>query len=210
MSGAKLSPPPSIIKDFGVRWIEWINTLFIFVKNPTLATYERHVQIPVALVGASGTLPTPVSVGTAGGLQFASSGAAEYFHFQWEIPDDWDGGSDVYVEVDIVFDSGAMSGTDTIKIDLDYQSAAEGEVIDAALAGTQTSTVTDSGDYAQYEIKHERLTLAYNDPLQPLTAQDHIFGRITRDTTVANDFAGTFVVTEVEIVYNSCRVPTSN
>lgn len=174
----------------------------------TVPTYERHIQIPA--VGGTGTpanAPTPTDFFTAGGLQFASSGS-KYTYVQWEIPDDWVGGEDIYMEIDWFPDSGAMSGTDTVKWDIEYRSIAEGETINN---GTSvTVSVTDDGDYAQYTTIHSRFTLDYDNANQPLTAQDHMYFKITRDTGVANDFAGTTTVTAFEIIYNSNSMPTSN
>lgn len=170
------------------------------------AKYERHVQIPAMANGLPANQPAEVDFFTAGGLQFASAGA-QYAYCQWEIPDDWDG-TDVVFEVDWFPDSGAISGTDTIKWDVEYRSIAEGEAINN---GTSvTVSVTDSTDYAQYITKHSRFTLTYNNANQPLVNQDHIYFKISRDTSVANDFAGTVTVAAYEIIYQSKGFPSSN
>lgn len=175
------------------------------IKHFFIDTYERHHQLRADLTGTPANQPNEVDFGTVAGLQFASTGT-EYVFCEWEIPDDWDGG-DIYFEVDWFPDSGAMSGTDTIKWDVEYRSIVEGESI---LTGTSvTVSTTDSTDYAQYVQKHARHTLAYNNANQPLTAQDHIYFKISRDTAVANDFAGTVTVTAFEIVYNSIGLSTN-
>jgi hypothetical protein len=69
--------------------------------------------------------------------------------------------------------------------------------------------VTDSADYAQYATKHSRFTLAFNNANQPLTAQDHLYFKIGRDTAVANDFGGSVGVSAYEIVYQSKGLPTN-
>jgi hypothetical protein len=170
------------------------------------AKYERHIQIPAVLSGTPANQPSDIDFGSAGGLQFASTPSQSVFT-QWEVPDDWDGG-DIYFEVDWFPDSGATSGTDTVEWTIDYRSIAEGETITNGTLKTLTST--DSGDYAQYRTKHARVTLPYNDANQPLTKQDHIYFKITRNTGVANDFAGTVTVTAYEVIYNSNGLPTSN
>lgn len=175
------------------------------VGSLTLDPYERHKQVPAFLAGNPASHPTQVSVGTAAGLRFASSGT-EYAYGEWEIPDDWDGG-DVYIEIDWHPDSGAMTGTDTVKWDLEWRAIQEGETV---VQGTAAAlSVTDSSDYVQYRTKHTRFTIPYDHADQPLSAQDHIYFRATRDTGVANDFAGTVVVTAFEIVYTSVSVPTN-
>lgn len=174
--------------------------------NIVVTAYERHVQIPAFLSGTPANQPTAVTVGTAAGLQFPSN-ADKTVGVQWEIPDDWDG-TDCYIEIDWLPDSGAMSGTDALKWDVSYRSIAEGETITNGTAVDLTNT--DTGDYAQYETYHRRFTLDADNANQPMTAQDHMYFIITRDTGVANDFAGTVVVTAFEIIYNSTTLPTSN
>lgn len=170
-----------------------------------LASYERHRQLRADLTGTPANQPTEVDFGTASGLQFASTGS-EYVFVEWEIPSDWDGG-DISIEVGWFPDSGATSGTDTVKWDVEYRSIAVGETITNGTSVTVSST--DDGDHAQYQTIHAPHTIAYNNANQPLTAQDHIYFKISRDTAVANDFAGTVTVTAFEIVYNSVAVPTN-
>lgn len=173
------------------------------------AKYERHVQIPVTHTGAVDNQPTPVDVFTAGGDQYPTTGA-KYGFCQWEIPDDWDG-TDVYFEIDWLPDSGAISGTDAIRWTVEYRSIAEGELINNGTSVTlDNGAGGDTGDYAQYQTKHTRVTLAYNDANQPLTAQDHVYFKVSRDTGVANNFGGSVVVTAYEVIYTSAGFPTSN
>lgn len=173
------------------------------------AKYERHVQIPAVADGKVANQPTAEDFFTAGGLQYASAGA-EYAYCQWEIPDDWDG-TDIVFEVDWFPDSGAISGTDAIRWTVEYRAIAEGELINAGTSVTlDNGAGGDTTDYAQYETKHTRFTLTYNNANQPLTAQDHVYFKISRDTSVANDFSGTVTVSAYEIIYQSKGFPTSN
>ena len=64
----------------------------------TVGSYERHTQLVANLAGTPADQPTQVTVGTASGLQFATTGT-KYSYCQWEIPDDWDGGNIIF-EVD--------------------------------------------------------------------------------------------------------------
>ena len=66
----------------------------------------------------------------------------------------------------------------------------------------------DATGYAQYVTKHSQFVLPYNHATQPLTKQDRLFFRLYRDSGVANDFSGTVVVTEFEMVYQSVGIPT--
>ena len=182
------------------------DTLFALKINKSdgiVDVYERHIQIPARLSGTPANQPTAVNFYTAGGLQFATTGA-KYAFFQWELPDDWDG-TDVYIEVDWLNSGGAMTGTDTIQWTIEYKCVAEGELHSAGTS--KTLTVGKTGINAQYLSIHSRATMPYNDANQPLTKQDHIYFKISRNTGVANDFAGTATITAFEIIYNSIKIP---
>lgn len=170
------------------------------------AKYERHVQLTADLSGAPASQPTLVTVGTASALQFASSGT-EYAYVTWEVPDDWDGTS-ITLEVDWLPDSGAMSGSDTVKFTVAWRCIAEGETLTNGTIATAYGTAV--GDYAQYKTDHMGIAIAYDNANQPMTTQDHVYFQISRDTGVANDFAGTVAVTAFEIIYQSTGFPSSN
>lgn len=171
----------------------------------SVTAYERHVQIPAVVTGNPATAPAPVTFETVGGLQFSSVLNNSAF-CQWEIPNDWNG-TDIYFEVGWFPDSGAMSGTDTVEWVIDYRSVAEGELVNAGTV--QTKTITNSDDNAQYKTIHSRATLDFDDANQPLAKQDHVFFKVTRNTGVANDFAGTVTVPAFEINYMSVGLPTN-
>lgn len=173
------------------------------------AKYERHIQIEASPSGNPASQMSPVTVGTATGLQ-ASSNVDQYAGCQWEIPDDWDG-TDCYIEADWFPDSGSISGTAAVRWVVEYRSIAEGELITKGTVATvDNGAGGDTTDYPQYTTKHTRFTLPYNHTNQPLTAQDHIYFLIHRDTGVANDYSGTVVITAFEVIYNSKGLPTSN
>jgi len=189
-----------------ITWME-DEDYFLFGDDIVVPAYERHVQFPAMVTGTPANQPTEVDFGTASGLQFASVGA-EYAFFQFEVGDDWDGVSDMTIEIDWFPDSGAMAGADTVKWDIEYRSIAPGETVTNGVS--VTVSVTDDGDYAQYVTEHTPFTLDYDHANQPLTKEDHVFVKVTRDTGVANDFAGTVTITAFEVLYDSIRMPASN
>jgi len=187
----------------------YLGTLVKFDKDGllTVPAYVRHIQVAAAAVGLPANQPSAVDVGTAGGYQFASSGTQEELHFQWEIPEDWDG-TDIIVEIDWCPNSGAMTNPHAIKWTFEYRAVAEGELITAGNVATQS--VTYDTTTAQYLVVHSPVTFTYNHADQPLTVGDHIFVRCFRDTGVTDDFPGTVVATAFEIIYNSTSIPTGN
>lgn len=173
------------------------------------ARYERHVQLDAVADGVVGNQPTQVDFFTAGGLQYPTTGS-KFAFCQWEVPDDWDG-ANVFFEIDWFPDSGATSGTDAVRWTVEYRAIAEGEAINNGTSVTLDNGVGgDTADYSQYQTKHTRFTLAYNNANQPLTKQDHVYFKVSRDTTVTNDFGGSVTVTAYEIIYTSTGFPTSN
>jgi len=166
--------------------------------------YTRHFQLGARLTGNPANQPTSVDFFTVGGLQFGTTGA-KYTFFQWEIPDDWDG-TDIYVEVDWFPDSAAMTGTDTVQWTVEYACVAEGEIHGAGTS--KTLTLTNSDDNARYLSIHSRGTMPFDDADQPLTRQDHVYFKVSRDTAVTNDFGGSVTVPAFEIIYNSNSIPT--
>ena len=170
----------------------------LFVKS-----YERHIQIPAMLAGTPSNQPAEVDFFTAGGLQFATTGA-KFAFFQWELPDDWDG-TDLTIEVDWFPDSAAMAGTDTVQWTVEYACVAEGEVHGAGTS--KTLTLTNSDDNARYLSIHTPGTMPFDDADQPLTKQDHIYFKVSRNTAVANDFGGSVTISAFEIIYKSNQLP---
>lgn len=188
-------------------YMDYLATTAHRFNSPIIVpAYERHIQIPAFASGKVADQATGNTVGTAVGLQF-SSALDKYAGCQWEIPDDWNG-TDAYIEIDWLPDSGNMTGTDTVEWVLEYRSIAEGELINQGTVATVT--VTNSDDNAQYKTIHSRFTLDFDGANQPMTKQDHMYFLFHRNTGVTNDFAGTVTATAFEIIYNSTSLPTSN
>jgi len=52
--------------------------------------------------------------------------------------------------------------------------------------------------------------MPFNDTDQPLTKQDHIYFKVSRNTAVTNDFGGSVTVAAFEIIYMSKQIPRGN
>lgn len=191
-----------------LTWME-DEDYFQFQDNIRVPTYERHIQIPAFLAGTAANQPTATTVGTAGGLQFGFA-SDKSTYIQWEVPDDWVGGEDIYIEIDWLPDGAAIDysgSSDTVNFTITYRSIAEGETI---TNGTAVAIpITSAEDLSQYQTKHTRFTLDFDNANQPITKQDHMYFEIKRDVS-EDTFNGTVVVTAFEIIYNSVTLPTSN
>jgi hypothetical protein len=170
--------------------------------NIAYPTQTRHIQVPAVLRGNPSTQPTADGVGSASGLKFSNSGS-KYAYFQWEIPSDWTGG-DITVEIDWCPFSGAMSGSNTVKWLVSYGLRAVGETIGGTLTVVPS---TISGIVGQYVTTHTQHVLAASDADNPIAHEDHLFVRIERDNTVANNWSGDVLVTAFEVLYASNGIP---
>lgn len=203
--------PPAYIVEIGqvIRSSATEGVIYVNINSYILPNYERHVQIPAFLAGTPANQPTPTTVGTAGGLQFGFA-ADKMTYVQWEVPDDWVGGEDIYIEVDWFPDATNIDYTgssETVNFTVTYRSIAEGETI---TQGTAVAVpITSAEDLARYQTKHTRFTLDFDNANQPITKQDHIYFEIKRDVS-EDTFNSTVVVTAFEIVYNSNRPASSN
>jgi len=172
-----------------------------------ITSFKRHIQVGTRKSGNVSNQPTAIDVGTAGAEQFASSGGQEELHFQWEVPNDWDG-TDIKIEIDWLPDAGAMTGSDAVEWVFEYRAIAEGESIVNGTVATKNEIY--AMPTAQYVTVHSPVTLPYNDANQPISKQDHLYVRCYRNTATANDYAGTVAATAFEIIYNSVGLSTSN
>ena len=179
-------------------------TLLVSTTLPFIVpVYVRRIQIPALVTGIVAQAPSAADYFTVGGLDWTTTGT-KYAFFQWEIPDDWDG-TDMLVEVIWFPASATKTAPAAVKWDIEYRAIAEGEAINNGTSVTLTST--DVATVTQYIKTHTPHTLTFNNANQPLTAQDHIFFKVSRDTGVAADWMGTVNVPAFEIIYNSISMP---
>ena len=66
---------------------------------------------------------------------------------------------------------------------------------------------TISGIVGQYVTTHTQHVLAASDADNPIAHEDHLFVRIERDNTVANNWSGDVLVTAFEVLYASNGIP---
>lgn len=175
--------------------------------------FNRHVSISASNHGTAANNPLETVMGTAACLQFASTPDKTTF-FQFEVGEDWIGADDRFtagnathdykVAIDWAPNSGAMSGTDAVKWDIICESVANGEAHGGA---STTVTVTITDDILEDIETMTEFTLAYDDGNNPIVHEDHFYCSVTRDTAVANDFAGTVCVTSFELIYNATGIP---
>lgn len=165
--------------------------------------YTRHLVLVAIPRGNASTQPTADGVGSVACSKFANTGS-KYSYVEWEVPNDAKSGADVTFEVDWIPFSGNMSGTDTVKFLVEYGSRSPGEAVNGSLTTVPIST---DADITRYVTTHSGGTIDYDDATNALHHEDHVFFRITRDNTVANNWTGDVCVTAFEIIYTSNSFP---
>ena len=168
--------------------------------------YTRQLTIEAGATQQGATAPTPVTTGTTRGLAFDAD--AEEAFFSFKVPSDWDGASDILIDVDWSPESGtAMADTETVIWTVDYRSVATGETITNGTLVTTTVTYTQSGAGTDNELIESVLTIDFDDVNQPLAVADHIFFDFSRDFT-GDTYTSDAVVQEWDMEYQSIGLPT--
>ena len=183
---------------------EGINTI-AFDADLVLKAYTRSITIPANAATLGPTAPGATSVGTYRGLAFDAD--AETVNLTFEIPDDWNGTSDMMLKVYWSNEpADALANTETVKWDFTYRVTAEGEDLDADPAGSGTGTYTQSGAGTDGELIETEITIVYNESNQPLVVDSIVGILLDRDMT-GDSYAGDAVVIQWEIDYTSIGIP---
>jgi len=166
-------------------------------SGDVLAPYNLHERISANSATLGPTAPSGATIGTARGLQFAADN--ESVNFQFEVPESWDGASDIRFRVYWVPESGdAIADTETVKWDLQYRSIDEGEAVDNGTAVTATTTYTQSGAGTDKEFIVSDIVIDFDNVNQPVEAGDIIVAQFDRDVS-GDTYSGDPIVLRWEI-----------
>lgn len=154
-----------LVADTGIR-------VSNFVRH-TSSDYRRYYHLPVSAFnpGASGATWTPLSANTIGGYRLDSAG--EKLYFDTDVHDDWDGASDLVVEIYFAVNvnniDGGTGDTVDLKLDAYYNSVGD------TSTKTQTQEVaTVVGQSAQYKVFKSTHTLNWDEVDKVIEAGDMI------------------------------------
>jgi hypothetical protein len=110
----------------------------------TIGGYTRHIDIAASAAQLGPTAPVPTTIGTYRCAQFVNASAEVFLEF--EVPGDWDGASDMTMNILWAAESGdTIADTETVVWDATYRSVAVGEAYDNGTATTISPTYTQSG-----------------------------------------------------------------
>lgn len=171
----------------------------------TVGAYARSVTIPSGQATVGATAPTATTVGTFRALGFDANNELAYMNV--EVPEDWDGISDMTLKIYYFTTNGdPVQDGETIKIDVDYRSIAEGEAIDNGNAVSITNTYTATGAQTDKEMFEQEITIDFDHGDQPLTAGDIIGFLFNRDVDT-DTYTGAVIVVRWEVDYTSIGLP---
>ena len=193
------SPDLTLTKDGNLTIVNAGDTGFV------VGGYQRRFQIEPGSALTGSTAPTAVTIGTARGLAFDADAEEAFFIF--DVPSDWDGSSDMLLDVDWSPESGAAIGDGlTVIWSTQYRSVAVGDAVDNGTFVTATQTYTQSGAGTDKELIQTAIVLDFDDVNQPISIGDHLFFQFDRDMT-GDTYASDGIVMELEVEYTSIGLP---
>lgn len=153
---------------------------------------ERDISSSSAALGA--TSPTATTIETYRGLAFDADGELAFLNL--EVPDSWDGASDMTLEVDWFAESGdVLADGETVVFDITFRSLMVGEAFDNGTVATSTGTYTQSGAGTDKEHITTSVTIDYDNANQPLMTGDMLGVKFNRDVT-ADNYSGDAIVVD--------------
>lgn len=171
----------------------------------TVAGYTRHHDMQIGSAVTGPTAPTFVTIGTFRCAEFDNIN--ETISMTVEIPSEWDGVSDMALELDIFTEaSDALANGEIIEFDVSYRSIAAGEAYDDGTAVMINPTVTGGVSETEKGQYHLSATIAYTGGNQPLTIEDNLGFTVNRDVGDSDSYSGAVYVCQVELEYTAVRL----
>jgi hypothetical protein len=171
-------------------------------------TFTLDTAIPASSASLGPSAPGTVVQQNTIGLGFDPAGS-EYAYIEYEVPDEWDGASDIKVKVYWEAESGdAVAAGETVTWLLDYNSIAWGtEVYDNGTEASATVTYTQAGGGdADKQTYESEMTLPYNDADQPIAAGDLIVVRVERNSS--DSYTGEAIAVKFEFACDVTGIPS--
>jgi hypothetical protein len=171
-----------------------------------VATYAVDYATTAGNATLGPTAPGWVSNDSAGGLGFDPAGGETIF-IDREIPDCWDGVSDLTLKVYwFVTHGDAIQNGETVIWDYDWRSVVWGtEDVDQGTVESDTDTYTEAADPGDDDDTHiSTMTLVYNAGNQTIAAGDTLIGALTRDA--ADTYSGEAIFKHAEVTVNQTSV----
>jgi hypothetical protein len=190
--------------DGTLTWMEdeaWFQTSAVLRGATSLYRRYYHVALAAVNPGASGATWTPPDGSTVGGWQL--NAATEVLYLNSDIHADWDGATDIILEVkfEVNFDNSGGGAGDTV--DLKFVPYYKG--LTEAVTKTQTVEVaTVVGASARYKQFKATFTINYDEVSNVVEAGDCLRGilNLETDTSEVDDI----IINEATIYYQTTHV----
>jgi len=166
----------------------------LIISSDSLSLSSKSIGIALTEVQKpAANAPTKVTKGTTPFVNgFLFDAANELYQLQFQIPDNWDGMSDIVLDLYVVLNQAETAG-DVIDWTADYIASSGG--IDTVTKTSTNLVITETilagcaGDNCQYRCD---FTLAYNDADNPLEVEDVVIVEIHR--TDLSDLGGVVLI----------------
>ena len=180
------------------------NFLVSNFARSSATNYRRYYHLPISAFdpGASGATFVPPSTNTVGGYQINAVG--EVLYFDTDIHSDWDGASDIKVEIYFevnVNNTGGGVG-DTVDLKLQGFAKGTGETACKTLSIAEVATVV--GQSAQYKLFKAEFTIVYNAVGAVVEVGDKLgfILNLETDTSEVDDI----IIVNGSIYYNTTHI----
>lgn len=170
-----------------------------------LNNYIRHHDITAGAATSGPTAPSSVSVGTYRGLSFDTD--SKSVNFAMEVPNDWDGISDMALVVHWhSADGDIIANGETVKFDISYRSTSEGEAVDNGTVVAITATFTGGASEIDKQHYETSITIDFDNVNQPLSIDDDLGFQFDRDVS-GDTYSGAAIVYKWDLVYTANKTP---
>jgi len=180
-----------------------VSSTFNTVK---VTDFAQYISINSGQSTVGGTAPTPITIETWRALQFNAN--AELAFIEFEIPDDWNGTSDMELKIYGFTEAGDVIGAgEVVEFDAEYRSIAEGEAYDNGTSVTISPTYTQAGAGTDKSFIELEVAIDFDNGNQPLTKGDLVGFKCYRDVTTSDTYSSDFDVVKWEIKYIANSFP---
>lgn len=168
--------------------------------------YQRHHDVTASAASLGPSAPGTVVQDTTICLGYDMD--AEKSGLIFEIPPEWNGTSDMGLNIDWYPEAGdVLQNGETVIWLISYYSIADNEAIDNGTIVNTSVTYTQSGAGTDKEAIESQILIDYDNANQPLAAEDDILILFSRDVT-SDTYSGDGVVCKWELEYTANKLAT--
>jgi hypothetical protein len=166
------------------------------------AGYTRHYDLSIGAAVLGAAAVTFATIETFRCAVFDAQADLAFLNF--EVPDDWDGASNMALNLEFFTETGdALGNGEIIEFHAEYRSIAEGEAYDNGSSVTITPTVTGGASETAKGFYEISASIAYTGGNQPLAVDDILGIKLLRDVDDTDTYTGDVMLCKAELEYTS-------